>query len=290
MASPQMNQQNNKTANKSLSNDFALKKDFIDLQIELKRFVDETGLFTLQDMLKDPLVIHNLEDYVNAHKEQENIKKTKKILKKLLKFKKKNINLLPFIQEMLMNDVVEIVENKTSKSHVFKNEFLNFKSSIFTLKPIKSVENEKSINTFKSWMSRLENIKKYQINKPILTRNFTVSSSHSQFLKKIEKGNEKANENVVKSSPLQKMGNEIMSTASFRNGILKNPTGPGPMSSNMVMATRSPHQTIVNNLIKKDLIERLESERLDKLNEKLNQPGDANNQKKGDNNDQADVE
>lgn len=257
---------------KNPSQDFILKKEFIDLQVELKKFVDETSLFTLSDIIKDPLVIHSLDDYINAYKELDDIKRTKKTLKKLLKFKKKNVNLLPFLQELQalgQNDNPE--ESKKCESYkVNLNQNFEFKNSLFplkALKPYKELAKERMLQIFKNSISKIENIRKITIPKPVVNRNFTVSSSHSHLLKKIEKNTEKGNEVVQKSPPQQKMGNEITTTASFRNGVLKN-TGPGEKGMtgvpfgqpNIVKATRSPHQSLSNAAVPESVIKKKESE------------------------------
>ena len=178
-------------ANKNTSQDFILKKEFIDLQIELRKFLDETALFTLQDLIKDPLVIHNLDDYVNAHLEQYDIKKTRKTLKKLLKLKKKNVNLQPFLEELQKGLVYKEPESSpafTGKTH-FSEEF-EFTNSLFSLKtpkPYKETTKEKMLQIFKNSVAKIDNIKKLALPKPAVNRNFVVSSSHSNLMKKIEK-------------------------------------------------------------------------------------------------------
>lgn len=238
-------------SNKNSSQDFILKKEFIDLQIELRKFLDETSLFTLQDLIKDPLVVHGLEDYINAYLEANEVKKTKKTLKKLLKFKKKNTNLTPFLQELQENsNVQESPQQKLPKKIHFSENF-EFQNSLFGLKavkPIKEPSKEKMLQVFKNSIARLENLRKITISKPLVSRNFVVSSSHSNLLKKIEKSGEAPAKNVS-----QKMGNEITATTSFRNGILKNNAGaekstmpPTSPQSNVVKATRSPYQSLTS--------------------------------------------
>lgn len=235
--------------NKNSSQDFTIKKEFIDLQLELRKFLDEAEFFTLSEILRDSTVVHCLDDYINAYNEQEDLKKIQKTLKKLAKLKKKNINLFPAINELEIRRAISPVPVEDEKIS-FKNTF-SLNMCPFDLKsfsPSDDLTKEKMLGIFKSHLKRFEPLKNIQIPKINITRNFSVSSSHSHLLKKIEKGGESA------SSP--KNGNEIITNSSFRNGIMRNQgflekkpktiTSPTPISNsaNVVKAMRSPHQMV----------------------------------------------
>lgn len=241
--------------NKNSSQDFILKKEFIDLQIELRKFLDETALFTLQDLIKDPLVVHGLDDYINAHLEQYDIKKTRKTLKKLLKLKKKNVNLQPYLEEIQKNFSIKETESGDLNNKIHFSEIFEFKNSLFNLKapkPQKEISKEMMLQIFRNSILRIENIKRLTLPKPIVNRNFVMSSSHSNLIKKIEKNNE-----ILSKTPPQKMGNEITANMSFRNGVLKGNTGEKnyisspPLHSNIIKATRSPYQSLTDNNVNK---------------------------------------
>lgn len=242
--------------NKNSSKDFALKKEFIDLQLELRKFIDETELFTLNDIIKDPFVVHCLDDYINAYEELADIKKIKKTLKRLLKMRKNNVDIneaLSMIQNIPENKTdIPINDNKIN----FNNAF-TFKNSFFTLKPIKhekEMDRDKMLQMFKAHFKRIEPLRKIQIPKIVVNRSLTASSSHSHLFKKIEKSNEQSGNATPKNST------EITANASFRNGIIRNidkasrpnvssPPNYNPSSqSNVIKATRSPYQSDGNTL------------------------------------------
>lgn len=211
-----MNESNNK---KVVANKLDLKNEFLDLQLEIRRFIDENNTFGLVDLLKDPLVVHSLEDYVNAYKEQADAKRIQKIIKRMLKLKKKNCN----ISECLAK--LEPEKEKTEKiiTSECSGDF-DFKEGIFTLKSVDRSDKEKSLqsnenmlNLFKEKFKIINSMKRPNLHKPPVVRTFSISSSHSQLLKKLEK----TADPVVRPGPI-KIGNEITSTASFRNGVLKN--------------------------------------------------------------------
>lgn len=246
--------------NRNSSQDFAIKKEFIDLQLDLRKFMDESELFTLQDILKDPLVVHTLDDYANAYRETRDIKKIQRTLKKLLKYKKKNVNLFPALHSLREDYrpermiVDEKKEEAPAEEPLFQNSF-TFAEGFFSMKqlqPKEGLTKEVMLHLFKTQFRRIEPIKKIQIPKIAVSRTFSVSSSHSQLLKKIEKGAELPNSS-------QKNSNEIIANSAFRNGILRNvammdkssktPNSPRlsvPMhttpQTSVVRATRSPYQ------------------------------------------------
>lgn len=251
--------------NKNSSQDFAIKKEFIDLQLELKKFMDESELFTLQDFLKDPFVVHSLEDHLNAYKEAEDIKKIQKVLKKLLKYKKKSINLNSALQNLQKQYLTpKTIESKNEPMpQVSPKTDFNINGGFFSLKQVnleKELSKEKMLQIFKTQFKRIETLRKIPIPKVIVNRNFSVSTSHSQLLKKIEKNTDLA----TQKSP----NNEITSnSATFRNGVMRNNNlleklpkihhSPGVnilnsqanIVTNVVKATRSPHQSNkMNNL------------------------------------------
>ncbi|KAM0681407.1 hypothetical protein GINT2_000609 [Glugoides intestinalis] len=239
--------------NKNSSQDFAIKKEFINLQLEVRKFMDEAEFFTLNDMLKDPHVVHSFEDYVNAYKELDDIKRIKKTLRKLQKFKQKGVDLFPALQ-LIEKPTYMPVKSEVKPKILFKNNF-NPADTPFSLKaaPIeRKLTNENMLQIFKSHFKRIALLKKIQLPKINVSRNFTVSTSHSHLFKKIEKGAETI-------SP--KASNEIKTNSSFRNGIMRNqsPTDKGPSQGHqststnttpkasrmgVVKATRSPYQSI----------------------------------------------
>lgn len=231
--------------NKNSSKDFALKKEFIDLQLELRKFIDETELFTLNDIIKDPLVVHSLDDYNNAYNEMEDIKKIKRTLKRLLKMRKTNVDInaaLSMIQS-IPNEAVPVQEKKETIH--FSNAF-TFKNSFFTLKPIKTekeADKDKMLQMFKAHFKKIEPLKKIHIPKISVNRNLTASSSHSHLFKKIEKSIEQSETTAPRN------GTEITSNASFRNGVIRSvdrtpkPSSNPSAQSNVIKANRSPYQS-----------------------------------------------
>lgn len=234
--------------NKNSSQDFAIKKEFIDLQLELRKFMEESELFTLQDMLRDPLVVHQLDDYVNAYQESEDLKKIQKTLKKLARFKKKNIQLSPALHMLEAeageeSATDEPVETETKAAEPFKNAF-TFTGGFFTIKPVhfeRELTKEKMLQIFKAQFKRIEALRKIQTPKTVVNRSLSASTSHTQLFKKIEKGADAAGS--------QKGSNEITTNSAFRNGIMRN-TGQmnkaQKMQSGVVKATRSPYQSSPN--------------------------------------------
>ncbi|ELA41674.1 uncharacterized protein VICG_01307 [Vittaforma corneae ATCC 50505] len=250
---------------RNTSQDFAVKKEFIDLQLELRRFMDESAFFALQDILRDPCVVYGLDDYVNAYKETEDIKKIQKVLKKLLKYKKKNVNLLPTLcslqeghqpKETVTNEKKEDVSTEKPS---FKNVF-TFTGGFFSLKPVQieqDLTKEKMLQLFKNQFKRIEPMKKIQIPKVVVSRTFSVSTSHSQLFKKIEKGAE------LSASTSQRNPNEITGNSAFRNGVMRNASTitrfpkatntsgvnasvPSASQNSVVRATRSPYSNNCN--------------------------------------------
>lgn len=237
--------------NKNSSQDFAIKKEFINLQLEVRKFMDEVEFFTLNDMLKDPHVVHGLEDYINAYKELDDIKKIKKTLRKLQKFKQKGVDLFPALQ-LVERPVFTPAKKETNSKITFKNN-LNPSDTPFVLKTVpveRKLTKENMLQIFKCHFKRIALLKKIQLPKVNVCRNFTVSTSHSHLFKKIEKGGEAI-------SP--KSSNEIKTNSSFRNGIMRNQSSvdkglsQGHQSTNttskasqmnFVKATRSPYQSM----------------------------------------------
>lgn len=233
---------------KNASQDFQLKKEFIDIQLELKKFLEETDVFTLKDILKDSLIVHSLNNFIDAYKEAEEIKHIKKVLRKLLKLKKKNIN----IGEILKN-----LEPSCAKSHPApKITFpeMDFKDSYFRLNQVKqplAPQRDKILHRFKNHMKRLEYYKKINIKAPVISRNYSSSSSHSHLIKKIEKSPD-----FIPVTPTPgKINNEITTNMSFRNGIQRTvpsgernikSSGPSPVTQQAIRANRSPKQASIN--------------------------------------------
>lgn len=228
---------------KNSSQDFAIKKEFIDLQLELKKFMDESELFTLQDILKDPLVIHSIDDYINAYEEAEEIKHIQKVLKKLLKYKKKNIQLTGAFG-ILQPEHTSNNKTENKATPELPNAF-TFTGGFFSLKPVnieREPTKERLLQTFKAQFKRIEALKKVQIPKQTVNRNFSVSTSHSQLMKKIERGD-------VSSSISPKNTTEITVNSGVRNGVIRNMNGLEKVSkvqasqANVVKAMRSPYQS-----------------------------------------------
>lgn len=265
--------------------------------------MDESELFTLQDILRDPLVVHSLDDYINAYEEADDIKRIQKTLKKLLRFKKKNVNLFGVlnmlqggmnaighninrasnninnitsdninnttsntvsnnINNITSNTVSNNVNNITSsninnitsnnviiaeKKLTFPNTF-DFTDGFFTFKSAhidKQLTKEKMLKIFKNQFKRIEALRSIQLPKTVVNRNLSVSTSHSQLFKKIEK-------NMDLGAVGPRNSTDIAASSGFRNGMIKTASltekmqqTPSPIHSNasetnIVKATRSP--------------------------------------------------
>lgn len=211
------------------SQDFKIKKDFIDMQQELKKFLEETDVFTLSDILRDPLVVHSVEDYVAAYGELDNLKRVRKVLKKLQKVKKKHVDLHNIIEG------IDAFPPKATESQRIYFSDSGLKRSLFTLSSAKSdkeLTKDRMVQIFKNHMKIIDSITGFTIPKPVFSRNFSVSSSHSHLMKKIEKTGD------FSQGVHQKGGSEITSTASFRNGILRS-TAPTDRSSKAQASPKS---------------------------------------------------
>lgn len=251
-----------KMALKNTSQDFTIKKDFIDMQLELKKFLEETDMFTLSDVLRDPLVVHSIEDYAAAYRELDCIKRINKTLRKLPKIKKRHVSLHSIIEG------IDAFPSKAGGSSRISFANSGLKRSLFTLnsvKPGKELTKDKMVHLFKSHMKQIEAIAGFTIQKPVFSRNLSVSSSHSHLMKKIEKTGD------FSQGVLQKGGSEITSTTSFRNGILRStgltekgsktqastkPSNVSPRtnasqvgeSSNQYLVSQNPHEALSSSL------------------------------------------
>lgn len=228
---------------KNSSQDFKIKKEFIDLQLEIRKFIEEANRFTLRNLLKDPLIVYPMDDYLKAYREDIYLKKVVRTLKKLQNLRKKNINISEILEKLqpLEKDEEPIREGPSEIKSAFK---------LKSVKNKPAATNERMIQIFKSHMKRVATLKKYKIHKPTISRNFSVSSSHSHLMKKYEKVND------LMSNQSPKQVNEITSNITFRNGVLKPSTmekplnrTPSPMAprmnspqpaSNIIKANRSP--------------------------------------------------
>lgn len=200
---------------KNSSQDFRIKKEFIDIQLDLKKFLEETDVFTLFDLLRDPLVVHSIEDYAAAYKELDELKKIRKTLGRLLKVKKRQVSLQNIIKD------IDPFTHKTEDSPrvCFPDDCS--RKSLFALNPVmpdKELTKDRMVQLFKEHMRSVESIGEATIQRPVFSRSFSTSSSHSHLMKKIEKSGD------LSQSVFQKGGSEITSATSFRNGILRNAT------------------------------------------------------------------
>lgn len=223
---------------KNSSQDFKIKKEFIDLQLELKKFMEETEVFALKDILKDSLLVHSIENYVDAYKEFEETKRIKKVLKRLLRLKKKNVNLGDILEKMEPTPKREEEDHKMHFSETdLKNNYFKLRQPAVVQKPSR----DRMLQLFKSHMKKIEYFKKISIKSPVCTRNYTISSSHSHLIKKIEKSNDYG---LTAQHPTGRMNNEITTNMSFRNGVLRNPSSQekNVKTPNVVKANRSPVQ------------------------------------------------
>lgn len=231
---------------KNSSQDFKVKKEFIDLQHEVKRFVEETDIFTLKDIMKDPIIAHSLDSYISAYKEQEDIKFIRKTLKGLYTLKKRSIDIHSLLEEISH----DTISNNDNNGQVIEPPQDKIRDNSL---PKEKISNERMIQIFKSHIKRINSYKKYSIQKHIVNRSQSTSASHSHLFKKIEKSTDNT------QSP-NKLVNEITLNVSYRNGIMR-PTsaeniyrspiqGAVPnqqyQSSTIIKANRSPRQNDSN--------------------------------------------
>lgn len=201
--------------------DFQMKKEFIEKQLALKRYADDVERLALADIIRDPLVVHTLEDYAEMYREQDNLRQIKSTIKNLYKIKRKNVDISPLLRSL---EVPNVVEERSDMLCIKANPSDSERRSIF--RPIAArgaptYSKDLALGDFKRHLKRISGIKKLPITQPTFTRTLSVSTSHNHLIKKLEKQDSPA----VKES-VSRPTNEITSATSFRNGILKPSSAP----------------------------------------------------------------
>lgn len=215
---------------KSTAEDFECKKEFVERQQELKRYIDNVERLALIDIIRDPLVVHSLEDYAEAYREQDNLRQIRSILKSLFKIKKKNVDILPVLKSMASEGQPALdTAGNARKMKISQTAYE--KKSIFKLNtpaeaPVFSKET--AMAAFRDDVRRACSMPRMSIQQPTFTRSLSVSSSHGHLIKKMEKTESPGLKNV----PQTRVTSEITTATSFRNGVLKsmNPAERSPLS------------------------------------------------------------
>lgn len=214
-----MSNVNNKEGynNHDIKNDFT--KEFIETQLDIKQYLKDNECFTLMDIIHDPLVIHSLENYYQAYKEERDVSKIKKILKNLYKMKKQNVDIHEVLTKINLKSTV-IKATNPSKYNVISDDSDKFVFFPMIDKPSgEKYTKEKATAEFMSHINKLASKTKLSLQVPNFARNLNISSSHSNLIKKIEKTGDNA---IVKEFVDKKRdSNEITSSSLFRNGVLK---------------------------------------------------------------------
>ncbi|KAI5151425.1 hypothetical protein ENBRE01_2130 [Enteropsectra breve] len=205
------------------------KHRFIALQEMLLQYIHDAEKLPLVSLLNDPLVVPSMETYAEAYREQAFVSKAKKILKQLSKLKKTNGDLREYL-----NDVEPMPAPKSENPKKFSFMPCYFPNGLGMLEfsELETYCKEYVLEEFKNDMKRIGSLQKLQIQQPVFTRQTTVSSSHSLFIKKLER---------METQETKAQASELFSTAAISNGVLKtNPlqTKPNSKDSNFVEITK----------------------------------------------------
>lgn len=207
---------------KSTTPDFQMKKEFIEKQLALKKYVDDVERLALTDIIRDPLVVHTLEDYAEMYREQDNLRRIRRTIKSLYRIKRRNVDILPLLRSLEVPNTAEPAgeDVRSIRAGAFDMKKQSMFRPISVREPL-VYSKELALASFKKHLKRIGTIKKLSIAQPVFTRTLTASASHNQLIKKMGK----------QDSPLPKEfaprpANEITSATSFRNGVLKPASGP----------------------------------------------------------------
>jgi hypothetical protein len=201
-----------------MSKNSKIQQDFIDIQNELKTYIESAENLPLMSVVKDPMVVPNIDHLAAAYKEVENLKTIKKNIKRIQKLKKKNI------QVSAISTSKDHAENLNGTS---ESEILTKPESYMISKPETTIfspgyvdteiTKEKMYDSFKVHMKKLSEIPRFNSPQPTFVRNLTASASHQHLIKKIEKA-----ESPAQKETNPRMLSEITGASTFRNGILRN--------------------------------------------------------------------
>lgn len=195
-------------------------KLFIDRQIALKRYLKSVECFTLLDIIHDPLVVYSIDKYYEAYKEQQNITKIKKVLRGINKLKKKKVDIGEQLKEISPEEIY-VSRQEENKFHVIpKNRYKNVLFPL--LKETNTLEFTKDIamNEFIGHINHITAKTKISIQQSPFTRNLSVSSSHNNLFKKLDKSGEAI---FTKDSSVQLRTTDVNSAVPFnRTGMIKN--------------------------------------------------------------------
>ncbi|KAI4291897.1 hypothetical protein PAPHI01_1171 [Pancytospora philotis] len=196
-----------------------MKRAFIEKQMALLQYLEEAERLALVDLIHDPLVVHRVEDYAAAYKEQNDVRRIKRVLKSMYKLKRKGGNISQYIERL--STVLPPPAAESAPERVAYTARRNARPALFPLVPMPeptALTRENATRDFKEHIRRINSFPKFKIQYPSFTRSLTVSPSHSQLIRKIDKQEGlPPKEQPQPSCTL----NEITSPTSFRNGVLK---------------------------------------------------------------------
>lgn len=222
------------------SNEKPAKSTVPEKQKMLSKYIQEVEEMPLIALMRDPLVVNLPDDFAEAYLELENVKKIKKTFKKMRKITKIDTEMFSKIrkEDLCYTEILSYADDLTKPVIPFQKPLSPEYQAMFPLRDLprqSEITKDTVMSIFRDHMKTIAAIPRHTVEQPTFSRNLSTSTSHSNYIKKIEK-----NETGTKDTPPQqpRTVNAITGSASFKNGVLKTmPSDEG--SPNVLMPPSS---------------------------------------------------
>lgn len=164
-----------------------IKRKFAEKQQMLREYLEDVERLPLHAIIPDPLRVHSLEEYKAAIEEEKMFQKIKRVLNRLARMKKHNVD-MERLFHILRKDK-QVVKKKHTKNSGTKNTKYkdNLEDGMFPLNRTNSLDEQERQELFKADMDMLKELPRMELELPQVNRNLSASSSHTQFIKKMER-------------------------------------------------------------------------------------------------------